>query len=747
MIYFRAIGKTDIWGAALGFFAAVSQVVLLREALSVSQGNESSASISFMGWFLGVALGALLAKPVAHRFGTPFFISVFSCASVLSGFVGLRMHRAILGAAIGQDPSLLGMTAVLLMGLGLGGLATGSLFTVTALRLQNDEHAPVSRLYAAESLGAVMGTMVFYFALVHHAEHLTSLGVAAVLLFFGAWLMSNKRHRIASALVLALWTVAIATGGLARIDSVLEQMAFRSLRASRLIASTASAYGRLSLAEQSGQYELLADGRFDHAFPDPYDRPVPIHVALTAHPNPEDILILGGGPTDRLEAALAHHPRRVVMTYLNDKIESLCRPYWPASTLSALSDPRMKTVEDDGRRYIRNTGDRFDVVIISARPPRSAAENRFYTEDFYKEVSRILKMGGIVAAIASGGANVLSKETALSAASTLAAVQSVFRSTFIIPGLDTLILASSQKGGLAFDAKILAERYRNRGVRAPSFSAFRFDDLMDIGRRQERLKELRRVHPSVNTDEHPSVYSAGLSLWERSLGGIDNAPSKETVTSLLSGHAEAFFIVPMFLLVVVGIYSFRRAAAPAIVASVSIAVTGAAGMACQVLVMPAFQVAFGTLYSALALLVGMFMLGLAIGAFIGRKFLAAGRTRDVLIADLAFVIFLTATGPVLRAGINADMKFVMYAWSTLGGVLTGAAFPAFLGKAQKSRSRDERTAAPSIEFADHMGAAFGAFVTGLVWIPAFGITVTCLLFAGLKFTSMVVCAFNRNAKH
>ena len=56
------------------------------------------------------------------------------------------------------------------------------------------------------------------------------------------------------------------------------------------------------------------------------------------------------------------------------------------------------------------------------------------------------------------------------------------------------------------------------------------------------------------------------------------------------------------------------------------------------------------------------------------------------------------------------------------------------GKAE--RDIDERAAAAPIEAADHLGAAFGALVTGALWLPAYGLVATALLFAGLKATAV-----------
>ena len=109
-----------------------------------------------------------------------------------------------------------------------------------------------------------------------------------------------------------------------------------------------------------------------------------------------------------------------------------------------------------------------------------------------------------------------------------------------------------------------------------------------------------------------------------------------------------------------------------------IATTGAAGMALEVLILYTFQANEGTLNARLAVLVAAFMAGLAVGAFLGRRYLARGRPRDGLVADAGVMAFL-----LLSAGGLTHFAMVLgvaLLWSLVAGLVTGAAFPALLGK-------------------------------------------------------------------
>jgi 2-polyprenyl-3-methyl-5-hydroxy-6-metoxy-1,4-benzoquinol methylase len=285
------------------------------------------------------------------------------------------------------------------------------------------------------------------------------------------------------------------------------------------------------------------------------------------------------------------------------------------------------------------------------------------------------------------------------------------------------------------DPAVLKQRYEKRSVDTPFFSSRRFETLLDKGRVASVYRQLRQWPKIVNTDTLPIVYLAGLQLWERSLPGNRSA-GDATWTGALERFAWLWLVIPLLLWAGIQILLRKRSQPNRPTGAVlAIATTGAAGMAVEIMVIYVFQIASGQLYTGLALLVALFMAGLTMGAFIGRRYLSKGQVLEGVFADLGMVVFLVLTGPVLSASFDAP--WIVASWSALAGIVTGAAFPALLNRAAKNKERDERKAAPAMEAADHIGAAFGALITGVIWVPVYGITTTCLLFAAFKTASLL----------
>ncbi|MBI4712461.1 MAG: hypothetical protein HY762_04045, partial [Planctomycetes bacterium] len=59
----------------------------------------------------------------------------------------------------------------------------------------------------------------------------------------------------------------------------------------------------------------------------------------------------------------------------------------------------------DGRRFIKGTTFKFDMVIVNLPDPSTATINRFYTTDFFREAQQRLNKGGVLATRCSSAVN------------------------------------------------------------------------------------------------------------------------------------------------------------------------------------------------------------------------------------------------------------------------------------------------------------------------------------------------------
>ena len=121
------------------------------------------------------------------------------------------------------------------------------------------------------------------------------------------------------------------------------------------------------------------------------------HVPLFAHPNPRRVLIVGGGDGCVLKEVLKHAVEKVVLVDIDATVIDLCRRHFAAGNHRSFEDPRAEVLITDGIRYVRETPDRFDVILVDGPDPiePDAAGASLYTAEFYRLCAGKLNPGGM----------------------------------------------------------------------------------------------------------------------------------------------------------------------------------------------------------------------------------------------------------------------------------------------------------------------------------------------------------------
>ncbi len=119
------------------------------------------------------------------------------------------------------------------------------------------------------------------------------------------------------------------------------------------------------------------------------------HVPLFTHPRPRRVLVIGGGDGGSVREVLRHKGvERCVLAEIDPLVVAASRKYIP-KTAAALSDRRCEIRIGDGVRFVRETAERFDAVIVDSTEPFGPAKELFGPA-FYKDVRRVLTRDGVV---------------------------------------------------------------------------------------------------------------------------------------------------------------------------------------------------------------------------------------------------------------------------------------------------------------------------------------------------------------
>jgi spermidine synthase len=120
------------------------------------------------------------------------------------------------------------------------------------------------------------------------------------------------------------------------------------------------------------------------------------HPALFSHPNPENVVIIGGGDCGTLHEVLAHREvRSVLQCEIDEEVTRLAERYFP-ELCARNDDPRATLTFDDGLALIRDAEpESLDVIIVDSTDPIGPAEGLF-GPDFVADCHAALRDGGIL---------------------------------------------------------------------------------------------------------------------------------------------------------------------------------------------------------------------------------------------------------------------------------------------------------------------------------------------------------------
>jgi spermidine synthase len=192
----------------------------------------------------------------------------------------------------------------------------------------------------------------------------------------------------------------------AATDSAQSQLSFDWLNAhsgygftvKEKLAEIESAYQRIEVFDthQFGRLFRL-DGRLMTSEGDEFFyHECMTHPAALAHPNPESILVIGGGDGGSSEELFKHPSvKRIVMAELDPVVIDIARKYLGAVHKGALDDPRLEIRIGDGFEYVRSATERFDVIVLDLTDPDTPAFH-LYSEEFFRMCQRCLKPGGML---------------------------------------------------------------------------------------------------------------------------------------------------------------------------------------------------------------------------------------------------------------------------------------------------------------------------------------------------------------
>jgi spermidine synthase len=120
------------------------------------------------------------------------------------------------------------------------------------------------------------------------------------------------------------------------------------------------------------------------------------HEPLMALAAPARVLVIGGGDGGVLREVLKHPSvTKATLCEIDRTVIDLSLEHYPQIADGCFDDPRAEVVIADGLKYVADTRERFDAIIVDSSEPIGPSAV-LHTRAFFTDCKRALKKGGIL---------------------------------------------------------------------------------------------------------------------------------------------------------------------------------------------------------------------------------------------------------------------------------------------------------------------------------------------------------------
>jgi spermidine synthase len=703
---------TDVF--FLGFTLIGAQIIFIREFLLLFNGNELVIGLLFTIWMISTAAGSFTGRfyksindyPALFR-ALLVFVTVYPIVAIFSAEY-FRNDVFELGR-MASLTEIIAFSFVLLLPVCFTG---GFLFTILNGKLGNESKS-LHNSYAIESFGSLVGGAVIslYFIYTLGVNNFRSLTYLLIInfVYFG---ISDFRHgkEVRSFIFLLL-----AIGFMYLIYNVEPGQIAKEkyFEGQKLLVTKETPFGNLSITKTGDQLNYYENGVILFSDDNITQREEDVHYAMLQRQSARKVLLIGGGITGTLTEILKYPSvEQLYYVDINPELINLTEKFF-----KSFQTKRIYSYAIDPVMFVKQTLEKFDVVLVNMPSPVNAQLNRFFTIEFYHRLKHILNHNGLISTRLPSSSNYLSENEIKLQATVLNSLGKVFKNVLLVPGDKNYFIASDSAVQINYANLLTGNGFENSYVNKNYIN----DDLIRF-RSGSILNTFKGVQ-TVNYDFKPVVYLSAIKHWMSYYG--DNSIY---ITFLCLAFALVFII-------------FSKPFSSVMFTS------GFTGAGTEIILLIAFQVLAGYVYLYLGVVITLFMAGLSIGAFESRKINPAKRNKFTILVQLisGALILITAMTLYFLKEVEVDyyVQFVIGLLILLISILVGFQY----GLSVSKNNTEAGKIVSVIYSSDLFGSAFGSLVVAIFFIPVFGIYFSLYIMAGLHLLTLLIYLIKRKIKY
>lgn len=698
-----------------GFSSGIIQVLLIREILTMCRGNELIIGVIYASWFFGIYSGA--------RFSPPRTVSTLQRRIYI-----LLLVLPVIGAISIYLPHFTGIIFPRITGTFYtfsteiffaflftypSGFLTGLFFPALVSLISSDiEKRSGGMVFSFEAFGSFAGGMVFSFIFV---EHINPAGITSILLLFAViTVFINSRLKLVFFAVIPSILILFSD----KIENSIIAYTWNRTHTGKFVEYKRTKFGAVTVETSADTVSIYGDGIFLHNLPDRYESRGIFHLIRSLRDDRSKLLLYGSG-TGSLLHNLSRSGSGILYYFDTDpSLWKILLPYTRACYGETAVVPG-----DELKHYLKNSSEKFGMIVSIPPEPENIMINRFYTMEFFALCRSRLDDNGIFITALHGFSNYMSADKR----NYIASIYKAFRGEFPVhiktSGGTIYLIGAKNEAVLPSSPEILVSRYGKLSAadretfEKELMENFSSDELlMFFEKTQLRYFDSTIVPVSEkiepNSDIRPGAYWRNILL------------SAFRERSFLYNILKSLFILPAIIifLSIIALYDiFRKHGISSMIDGALIYITGFVSISIMLIMVLLYQKSSGIVYHHISLINSLFMLGLGAGSFVFSRqhFLKLHNIFFSIMIIPGFVYYLTIQ----------ESSYLFWIIIPIFSFLCGSVFPLLFS----INSCDYYTSASIIDSMDNFGAIAGSLLTVLYLVPLFGIQMTIIVNTLLLF--------------
>ena len=406
--------------ALSGFTALGAQVVWTRVLALLLGGTVYTFSMIAAVFLAGLGIGSAVAARIIRLSARPGLLLALSQVGAAAGAAwgAMMINRAFpywpIDPALAAGPwfniqiDLLRVVLAVLPAACCWG-ASFPLALAAAAPRAGDTTRLVGRLYAANTIGAVAGALLFSLLLIpaigtSDAQRVIILVAAASAMLLAA-LPTGAGAAAGRRAAVAVGALLVGGAGAASVAPIPPEVIaygrqITTFRGNRYLYTGEGLNSSIAVSEMAGgvrNFHVSGKVEASSEILDMRLQRLLGHVSALMHRDPKSVLVVGFGAGVTAGSFVLHRGvERIVICEIEPLIPQRVAPFFSTENNNVLNDPRVEVVYDDARHFILTTDEKFDVITSDPIHPWVKGASALYTREYFEHVKAHLNPGGVV---------------------------------------------------------------------------------------------------------------------------------------------------------------------------------------------------------------------------------------------------------------------------------------------------------------------------------------------------------------